>query len=229
MARGGGSIKDGDKGDTVVGTTAVVTVGGATALTVVRHDDVAPLLAFTAAIFVALLTAYWTQRRLTQELAAANSRLATQLDAETKRQAQQLAHEIERQLNQHRHEQRRAEIDDLRSVLGDALVAAYRARETIIDNPDTRYDDDQQRRAVSAVRETETQLTKLQIRLGKKHAITSSFATMANAALALHRHRVRESVMVAREMNDPIILAWGSAYADCVRLAQERVGSGDAS
>lgn len=103
--------------DVIVGAVALAAIVGATVLTLVRHADLAPLFAFTGAILVALLTAYWTQGRLTQELTAANGRLVKQLQAETERQAQQLQHEADRQARRHNHERQRAEIDDLRAGL----------------------------------------------------------------------------------------------------------------
>jgi uncharacterized protein with PIN domain len=212
----------------IVGMVALAAVAGATVLTLLRHAGLGPLLAFTAAIFVALLTAYWTQRRLTQELTAANSRLAAQLDAETERQAQQLQHEADRQVQQHNHERQRAEIDDLRAVLGDALVAAYRAREAILEHPDRFYDVDQRDRSAEAIRETEAQLAKLQVRLGKDHPISSSFATMADCAISLHRLRTEgAATTIPNFTNDPTVTMWGMAYTECVRLAQLRVGSRD--
>jgi ABC-type nickel/cobalt efflux system permease component RcnA len=63
---------------------------GATILGLNAKSNVAAVLAFTAAVLVALLTAYWTQRRLSQELRAADRRQVRQLDAENARQAQQL-------------------------------------------------------------------------------------------------------------------------------------------
>jgi C4-dicarboxylate-specific signal transduction histidine kinase len=84
------------KSDGAVAVVAVGAVAGATYLGLNTKTNVAAILAFTAAIFVALLTAYWTQRRLSQELIAARARLAEQLTAETERQAQQLDAERKR-------------------------------------------------------------------------------------------------------------------------------------
>lgn len=212
--------------DVIVGVVVLAAVAGATVLTLIRHADLAPLFAFTGAILVALLTAYWTQRRLTQDLTAADGRLVKQLQAETERQAQQLQHEVDRQARQHNHDRQRAEIDDLRAALGDALVAAYRAREAILDHPDRYYDTDQRDRSAEAIRETEAQLAKLQVRLGKDHPISISFATMANCAISLHRLRSEgAATTIPNFTNDPTVMMWGNAYTECVRLAQLRVGS----
>jgi hypothetical protein len=83
-----------------VAGAAVLLIGAAAYVALNSKSNVAALLAFSAAIFVALLTAYWTQRRLSQELAAADRRQAAQLQAETERQAQTLEEERQRQAQQ---------------------------------------------------------------------------------------------------------------------------------
>ena len=79
----------------VAGSALAVGAGG-TAVGLIAKTNVAAVLAFIAAIFVALLTAYWTQRRLSQELAAADRRLAQQLKTENNRWGAQMKAEIDR-------------------------------------------------------------------------------------------------------------------------------------
>ncbi len=127
------------KADGGVIAVAASAVAGATYLGLNAKANVAAILAFTAAIFVALLSAYWTQRRLNQELAAADqqqarqlaaetARQAQQLDAETQRQAQQLEAEADRLRLQLAHDRQLHDLSELRSVLDDAVAAVEVAR-----------------------------------------------------------------------------------------------------
>ena len=79
------------KSDGAVAVGAVGVVAGGTYLGLNTKTNTAAILAFAAAIFVALLTAYWTQRRLSQELGAAKARLALQLSSEDERHRDDLA------------------------------------------------------------------------------------------------------------------------------------------
>ena len=96
---GGRELTEVDAG--VVGG-AVALVAGATHLGLNANTNVAAILTFTGAIFVALLTAYWTQRRQSQQLAADQQRLQLQLE----------------------HERERLDLLDLRAVLEEALAAS---------------------------------------------------------------------------------------------------------
>ncbi len=120
------------RADAGAGTVAAGAIVGATILGLNAKSNVAAVLAFTAAVLVALLTAYWTQRRLSQELRAADRRQVRQLDAENARQAQQLeaenlrhaqALDAERQRLelQLAHDRRLHDLEELRKLL-DAIV-----------------------------------------------------------------------------------------------------------
>jgi hypothetical protein len=136
---------------------AVVTVVGAT-----QTDYVAPILAFVAALIVAILTAITTSRRQTHQLAEDARRQERVLDAERGRLDAQLSHDREM-----------ADVADLRNVLDDAttvLQAAY--------NCSARGNRGESQ---EIMRELRRQSARLSVRLGENALITNSLELAGDA------------------------------------------------
>ena len=91
-------------------------VGGAAVYGATRTDDTGPILAFAAAVLVALITAFTTNRRQQHALEAESERQRRALDAESERLRLQLAHDREM-----------ADLGDTRELLDDAAVALHDA------------------------------------------------------------------------------------------------------
>lgn len=129
------------RSDVVAGLSAVAVVGGATYLGLTTKANVAAILAFATAVFVALLTAFWTQRRLDHELRAEQKRLELRL----------------------KHDRAQADLLDLRVVLEEALAAideAFHPMRVLWQNGVDETDD-----VDHAMRRVSAQLDRLHIRL----------------------------------------------------------------
>jgi hypothetical protein len=188
--------------DAAVGGGTVV-IGAAAVAVAASTTETGPILAFVAALMVALITAYTTNRRQQRSLDEERDRLATQL----------------------RHERHLADLADLRAVLEESLAAANRARQAVLEGW---WDSAKKEAGGRAVGELEAQLDRLHVRLGKEEAIVKAYTTMGNVTHALNRlppppqQPTRDEVL-----SMPEILTWGQAYHHYVDLAQARVGSQD--
>jgi hypothetical protein len=105
---GGSSFEKED----AVGTAIVVVVAGAAAGGASQAGSAGPYLTFAAAVLVALVTWFATDRRQARQLLAEEKRQAASLAADASRQARELAHD--RKLR---------DLDHLRAALSAAAVA----------------------------------------------------------------------------------------------------------
>ena len=151
------------RSDVVAGLSAVAVVGGATYLGLTTKANVAAILAFAAAVFVALLTAFWTQRRLDHELRAEQKRLELRL----------------------KHDRAQADLLDLRVVLEEALAAideAFHPMRVLWQNGVDETDD-----VDDAMRRVSAQLDRLHIRLGHDDPVVKAHTAMGNALFRMRR------------------------------------------
>jgi hypothetical protein len=182
-----------------------------------------------------LLTAYWTQRRLSQELGAAKVRLAEQLAAETERQAQQLAAEQQRLQLQLEHERERLDLVDLRAVLEEALAASDAVFAALRLAWHGKIPANE---AKDAIGPFSAQLDRLHIRLGHFDPIVTAHTKIGNALIEM-RQLIDESY-VGYETDpsaaepplpedvahwDDVLIRWHAAYHEYVDFAAQRVGS----
>jgi hypothetical protein len=115
------------------GAVIVITAGTAGAAAVSHPSNLAPILALIGVILVALLTAYFTRRRQTDQLKAERDRHDATLAAENKRHDATLAAENERLERQLDHERQLQDLAELRSVIDEALQNAELAKNAFLD------------------------------------------------------------------------------------------------
>jgi hypothetical protein len=185
----------------VGGVVVIVTAGTATAVAVAHSNELGPILAFIGVILVALLTAYFTQRRQADQLSAERERLATQLG----------------------HERAEADLADLRVVLEDSLAAVDLARQGLLDAWLSGSGADG-----SLLANVNIQVGRLHVRLGKDDPIVKAFQTMGDVLFAIHRQpppSPMPTTAAALIKSVPELTVWGRAYAEYIQLAESRVGS----
>ena len=146
--------------------TCVIATG--TVLGATSTDHTGPILAFAAAIFVALVTAVTTNRRQERALEADADRHHETLRAESKRLEQQLAHDREL-----------ADIAAVRSALDEAALALHRVG--MVPMSFTRKEGDSDRIQASLHTEIQPARTRLVVRFGQGHALVEEFDACEHA------------------------------------------------
>jgi hypothetical protein len=188
-SNGGGDEHQGFDSRDAAGAGVVVIVSGVAAVGAAQTGSASPYLTFAAAIIVALLTWFATDRRQARQLADGRERLRDQLDAEKKRQA-----------TEHAHDRGLHDLDHLREFLDEAtdafeqaldLTVQHRAvmggwassKETLAELDAEMY---------PAYAKTHTLVRKFDLRLPIGHEVTAAYSRAADA--------LQEAVRITQSM-----------------------------